>query len=1193
MRPAEYDHIPDVRCDPVSILINLAIGIALSAVSALLAPKPRQPEQITQRRLASKNGPSRFNPTYGFDSLAELANYGDPVTIPFGFFQPVELVDGELQTYTGGILSTPKLVWSRMLSYGTHQAMKALYVVGEANVGVPDVNGVWLGNTALDVIYKHQYALYWNTTPGSGRVKGHHLISGTRGTVDAADPWNGDDVFTCPTRDGENDLGFCMTYTPSGNTQFGVHSAIANGTDRRVNWRVVSIPKETTGESRDALKEERRKVSGSPADTQGGVGVGYGRLMGLVEVDGYQPSKRELVVAKVGSTAVFKISGNKYDKDMYSHNVSIDDVADEAEQERVRADERMQVGEKFMIGKSVWKVTSRTPGVWRRSNPIRASLECVEVFGDGTVGVIPEHWLARDLMNKGYDLTSDNHVQINFYPLLGVEFGLVRNQRIADVTEIGIRSTVWNQFSGLCNFKSVPTPNELKRLDEDNVQLTGGSMNLYFRRYSYFQVLVRPAGDDQYGQDYGWEGLGEEFCIRGASPIEQFNYIRIKPEVPGQWEFKLAPLSCAYITRKPETAEAWLLDAKNTNLLQRDYQTPHGRFTIVAPGEMTNILLTESSNMMYSKGREPDQGRTEKRNLPVSVYLNEYNVTVDGRAHGYRWEIFGDPMTYSAGESRTVSVVYRSGGTATKAVRVRMTATCVRLSSNNQWGQRQVWGPPTFGIEQTSADTTTNWIDGETGEHSVRITISTNPYIGHLYGFGIQSIIGYYRISVAEVPIYIPPVEGELVREFEHDTQIAEVSHYGDLVRRSCDQGPEHQIAYVNESIASPNQSPPQYSDLTMMGLVLRTSRTFTAMDQPRLWLKRGVKVPKLIKTNGPDDAPIESSNNFAELVHWLLTDQRIGMGNSIHPDLVDKETLTSTARFLEANRIYFDGALEERRNVRAFLAETAPLMLCNFVIKNGQFSLTPAVPTDDAGLIANVVVPIAAMFSSGNIIDDSFEVSYLDSEERRDFQASVRYRRGSYQQLPEERTVVARWKDADENVPQESFDLTPFCTRRGHASMVARYMLSIRRRVDHTITFRTTPVNLALAPGEYIKVFTEANPYNPALNGVVLWDGTVTSPSPVVDGTYSVTYYKPGMDAVVTGSLTVADGKATDPNYVGAVFHVRTGTVKENVYLVEQLTLGDDGLVEIVASYFPVDADGRSLIAQDVLSLDQFILLP
>jgi len=41
-RPAEYELVPDVRADPITMfVVNLVVGVALSAVSALLAPKPR------------------------------------------------------------------------------------------------------------------------------------------------------------------------------------------------------------------------------------------------------------------------------------------------------------------------------------------------------------------------------------------------------------------------------------------------------------------------------------------------------------------------------------------------------------------------------------------------------------------------------------------------------------------------------------------------------------------------------------------------------------------------------------------------------------------------------------------------------------------------------------------------------------------------------------------------------------------------------------------------------------------------------------------------------------------------------------------------------------------------------------------------------------------------------------------------
>ena len=76
-RGEEYALVPDVRNDPVSIAINIAIGIALSAVSALMAPKPSQQQQEEKRSItpADQKGRDRFTPYESF-GVQELATLG-------------------------------------------------------------------------------------------------------------------------------------------------------------------------------------------------------------------------------------------------------------------------------------------------------------------------------------------------------------------------------------------------------------------------------------------------------------------------------------------------------------------------------------------------------------------------------------------------------------------------------------------------------------------------------------------------------------------------------------------------------------------------------------------------------------------------------------------------------------------------------------------------------------------------------------------------------------------------------------------------------------------------------------------------------------------------------------------------------------------------------------------------------------
>lgn len=1359
-RPAGYEHIPEITMGPalVPILINLAIGVALSAAAYLLTPKPKAPSstEIKQRDLGSITGANRFTPTFGFDSQAELANYGDPIPVLFGRYT------GE----TGGMLVAPKLVWSRMFSFGTQQAIKLLLIVGEQGrdagqtpqgIDPPDLNGIFLGNGPLDAIYENAFAFYWkrNTTAsGFSRIKAVNRLYGTRGTPESADPETNDDIFSCPTARSATDYGFSSAHGLSNNSEFGCFAPIANGSAYRVNWRVITIPKidDQDDDPGNNLIYERIKIAGNNNGDarisgggvrklyQSGTGRNYSRRMGITALNGVGVSNdvgtEERGVA-VGDVIQFTISAAQVPEDIYEDgSVKVDDINSELNEQRIAADDALQVGELFMIARTTWQVINRKLPQWRpEDNEAQVvELKCIDVNApaNNSIGLV-----APAMLNKNY-LSDDNgasnklHAGAAYYPLMRFAKGMVRNTRACEVTEIGLKSLVFQRLNGLCNFQSIPTPEELQRAEDKQISLNSGTISAYIRRASVFTIFIRPAGLDASGQPFEWVPLGMRFAVVGNQPVDIYNFIRLRHPERRQYEFQFIPKNGADMRNSPDDAQFWQLNAAASvansgerSILSADFDTAYGRFTVTSVGKQVSKLDLQKNPEFASKPSRtrnqttrsypsavginsylPDvegstvqatsvaftdwysnpsgftQGRSgsftteifgradasgigeggwinrqiretvgtnqwieieytaQKQRLPAGHFsgqtfswvMGEYRVKgssggfntgqefvisrnigggnpfrnvpgegtivaagprlrVDGikgttqpqgRSQGAFEEIFGPARDRDYGFTRSVAITFSSGG---KYIRLVLTSSVYR--EEDHWtGIKKLWSVPTITPDRDGS-TSTNWNAGDTFNKTYSVS-SDNPFAQQYRftgGVGIQFIIqGVSNLELA-------PAGFTANREFEAQSQYADISLYGNLVEKSNASNPEHRISYVNELVS--NETEPTYDRMTICGFALKASRNFNNLDQIRLWLPNGVPVTRF----HPDDSatPVGPSNLLCDLVFYLLTNRTAGLGNALnmtadYAPLVNTPDFVTTARFLRANRLFYDGVVGTATNLRQFISDTAPFFLCNFIISDGKFSILPALPTTASGEISTGPIQISQLFTAGNILEGSFELEYLSAEERKPFQAVVRYREEKKNQLPQERNVIVRWNDADEFTPVESFDVTAYCTSLHHAKMIGKFFLSIRKRVTHTVRFRTTPFGLNLAPGDFIKVVTEASPYSAARNGTISASGGVTSATTLTDGQYRILYYKSGSEDVEEGTMTISGGIVAEQSLWGTIFTLIESTTSQNVYMVEQLTLADDNTVQITASDFPCDSDLTSLMARDVTNDSNFI---
>ena len=146
-------------------------------------------------------------------------------------------------------------------------------------------------------------------------------------------------------------------------------------------------------------------------------------------------------------------------------------------------------------------------------------------------------------------------------------------------------------------------------------------------------------------------------------------------------------------------------------------------------------------------------------------------------------------------------------------------------------------------------------------------------------------------------------------------------------------------------------------------------------------------------------------------------------------------------------------------------------------------------------------------MFTDGNIND--LKVSFLTPEERQLFTANVLYRKEKPNGFPETKSVMLRLKgkaDAPAGAtqriidtynyggskldPVETYDMSGFCTTAAHARKYAKYILKLRKEVDHGLTFKTAPQYcFNLAPGDYFRLVSEATHTSRYDNGVITED--------------------------------------------------------------------------------------------------------
>ncbi len=579
-RPEAYGLVPDLVAGPAAIapfyaggsltfLGQIAVGVALTAGSVLLAPKPPSQRQGTNERTADIGGTKKFSPQFSFNSVQDLANLGDLIPLVFTNRQ---LINGI--TY-GGIRVNSQLLWSQMVSLGSYQQLKilALFSLGEI-ARKPELKGYAIGDLLIENY--HAEKIYKDT---NGDIP--FLLDG--GIFTGADT----NIFRV-----DDKRHFSGTRNPTTQATFGLSNPMPNATAYKLPYQLVRTRSDVSGaDYRPAGRityKKRRKLLGAWPMRAGFINSGNSSQQAGnsdATVGGY------LTYQIVGSGRLGLYEGIGYQQDSSDKNLTMDphgveDVNSATKTVREATDSYLAIGEQYMAGstlvtcKQILENNLPVNGrPWDGTKIRSASFKVLETgryesINDPSGGLGPHcgnpYWNTNGdffTVRPGTNKDDKFYYEQNFndifnpnsrYALQKATLGTISNNRRCHITEIGIKSKVFKEIQ-FANVNSKPTEEKIYEIYDYNSSLTLGNINKFITRYSFFKLQVRKVGQNT------WNWLKPStntnvhtglFCVRGNTPEFQYNYIRIDQPTLDQYEYRFFPWPGAAVVKEVEAYEA-------------------------------------------------------------------------------------------------------------------------------------------------------------------------------------------------------------------------------------------------------------------------------------------------------------------------------------------------------------------------------------------------------------------------------------------------------------------------------------------------------------------------------------------------------------------------------------------------------------------------------------------------------------
>ena len=569
-----------------------------------MQPKPRSADEALDVKRPDQIGQNRFTPTFSFDTVQELARLGQTVPIVFADQLPLtesQQQDADTSVLRGGTRANSLLTFSMLSSTGGGQRLRVYGVAGfsgrENNLfaQVPDYDGLAFGEQLVRDYNPGRIAAYFRGQVVQEGISNDGPIDrDDKYVLEDADyqlvPPEGNPSLVYWHNSGTHEKAFAGARNPTNESQFGAYNPMPNGNFWKVDFQMFILPDAAKSDEKDRIRSIRDKIS-SPFPV-------YGAIMGTAgdtvryRLDQRNDAWEDLFEAKAGVTG--------------------EDIANQVNQQRLNIDAALNEGETYLLNNQVGILISKTPAPFAAGSQ---GVECTFKMTQDGAGAPPTR-MTND--TDGIKVEDSEpygrgvkHWDKKANQIQKFSDALIANNVACDCTEIGIGSTVWKKFQG-ANVNNFPGADYLE--DAENNDAGGtydiGRMDCYVTRYSFFNIQIRRQGELDWSENINGGGV---FAVRGNTPVERFNAVRIY-HPKGQYEFRMRPYpsKLAYYRHKENGKQIYLLDAKQglDNIAAKTFriQDPPEGFQVWFEGGPIQInedeLVTNKESIKGEQGAE-------------------------------------------------------------------------------------------------------------------------------------------------------------------------------------------------------------------------------------------------------------------------------------------------------------------------------------------------------------------------------------------------------------------------------------------------------------------------------------------------------------------------------------------------------------------------------------------------------------